>query len=606
MGENDDLLPEYLSESLDLIEMAHNSIDLLVEGGDRGEMLNSIFRAVHTIKGGSSIFGMENTRNFAHKLENFLGQMRTNPSLLKDEDITKISKILNHLELLLKNQDNFPRHLQPPSSELEITSQVDSSASKNELNQLTEELNQVANEEIESQAKWSPSTENQDIKDEKTSFKSQNQHEETSMITNSSSSVSSIKETPNVISESKVMDMLKVPVERVQKNLDVISEVFLIRNQMTYLVDKYFAEHGPNFTFIQAWEFLNNALRRSIGELENVAMSMRMMPLKNLFSRMEKTVRGYATETGKKIIITKKGDDTELDKKVIDTLGEPLIHLIRNAMDHGIETPEERKQSGKEDTGKINLEAKVVGNEAILFISDNGRGIDVEKVKNHAIQKEIDISKIHDDAGIIDLIFLPGFSTNTIVTETSGRGVGMDVVKTTIEKLGGNISTQTKVGKGTTFTIRLPLSMSVIPAIIVRINRQLLAVATSDIIETKRISIKEVIQNSGEKVIKYRGNYIPYFNLADFLYTCEKKDNEYSSNVFVCIVRNKESFMALQVGSLEHNTEIVVKPLPALSPEIHYITGTSVLPTGQPVFVLSLGRLGRDKLTVGETKYDAA
>ncbi|MGE4231715.1 MAG: chemotaxis protein CheA [Bacteriovoracia bacterium] len=594
MSENDDLLPDFLAETTDMIDQIRRDMETLNGSeGDRGELLNSIFRAVHTIKGGASVFNYENTKAMAHKLENLLDVWRNAPERFTKTESVKITKVIDYIETLLQNSDQPPPGSQMISSlKLQAEPQATDVLSQNsvlaaggdnnesELVNLSVELRAVAAESLTKRPPDEPIGQNK---------VSSGSSQENRPLSTTSSTLTGTK------AQNSGSEMLRVPVDRVQRNLDVISEVFLIRNQMTYLVEKYFSGAGADHAFVQAWESLDNSLRRSIGELENVAMSMRMMPITGLFSRMEKTVRAYTEESGKRIQIQKGGEHTELDKKVLDALGEPLIHLIRNAMDHGIESPDARAGAGKPESGTIILSAKVAGNEVIIAVQDDGKGISADKIRQAALAKGIDVSRANDEKSAIDLIFLPGFSTASSVTETSGRGVGMDVVKSAIERLGGSIEIHTKLGKGTTFLIRLPLSMSVIPAIVVRLNEVLYAVGTADIIETRRMSIKEIKMNADEGFIRYRDIFIPCYNLEHVLQGHDTVEHGYQSSVFICIVRHKDGYIALRVGALENNTEIVVKPMPTLSPHISYVTGISVLPTGHPVFVLSLGRLCREK-----------
>lgn len=562
MPENDDLLPEFIAESVDLIEKARQDIDAILAGGSRGDSLNSIFRAVHTIKGGAGIFGLEKTKTIAHKLENLLDSMRAAPELVSATELAKEGKVIDHIEVLIQNQDKAPALRAEP--EAPRPGATDFTALSTELSSVAAEPGPDApSAEPKPAAPAAPAT-----------------------------------------PTAPAAELLRIPMDRVQKNLDAISEIFLIRNQMTYLVERHFARSGADHDFVQAWESLDNELRRSIGELENVAMSMRMMPLTGLFSRLEKTVRAYVPESGKQIRVVKSGEDTELDKRVLDALGEPLIHLIRNAMDHGIESPETRRASGKPETGVITLGAKVAGNEVVITLSDDGMGMSGDRIK--AAAKGLDVSKATDEKSAVELIFLPGFSTAAQVTETSGRGVGMDVVKSAVERLGGGIGIQTRPGEGSSFVIRLPLSMSVIPAILVRIHDQLYALGTGDIIETLRVPTRDLRLNSGETYLKYRGDYIPCVSLERVLPQPGPRETAYQGEIFVCIVRHEGTHLALQVGALERSTEIVVKPMPPLSPRMPYVAGISVLPTGQPVFVLSLSRLCREKIRLGGVLYETA
>ncbi|MGZ3711713.1 MAG: chemotaxis protein CheA [Bdellovibrionota bacterium] len=590
MSEQDEFLPDFLSEAAELIEQARSALKTLNTGADREEVLNSVFRAVHTVKGGAGMFQFENTKNLAHKLETLLTLWRKAPAKFSEVEAAKIVRALDHLETLLQTSDKqqgknpVESVLAPMASPAPTTVSetiaipeptAPSETAAGEFASLAQELAGVAAEPVLEKSKA-----------------------ETPASSPPAMNGPTLNSTPS--------DMLRVPVSRVQRNLDVISEVFLIRNQMIYLVEKFFSASSEENGFLQAWEILDNSLRRSIGELESVAMSMRMMPFNGLFGRMEKTVRAYVTDSGKEIHVEKTGEDTELDKKVLDALSEPLIHLIRNAMDHGIESPEIRKAAGKAPAGTVSLHAKVAGNEVVLTVEDDGKGMEAEKIKSAAIAKGIDVSGVIDDKSALELIFLPGFSTVSKVTETSGRGVGMDVVKSAVERLGGNISIETQPGKGTSFHIRLPLSMSVIPAIVVRLDDALYAVSTADIIETQRVPTKQIKMNASDSFLPYRGNFIPLYDLESLLQGKEARTERYQSFVFVCVIRHRESYLALRVGALENNTEVMVKPVPALAPQVSYVTGISVLPTGRPVFVLSLGRLCRERLTGGEVTHEAA
>lgn len=561
MSENDDLLPEYLAESIDFINQAREGLDNIAKDLDKVENLNSIFRAVHTIKGGASIFGFNNTKEWAHKLENILDGFRKAPDTIDNTNLSKIEKDLDHLQNLIENNDRAPEVIESSEPSTDEHEPMD-------FDQLTEDLVNVAGEgQVMEEVPVSPV---EPIKVKKAEV--------------------AIPAAPAASSE-----MLRVPVSRIQKNLETISEIFLIKNQLSYLIDNFIKSANPNHEFVYRWETLDNSLRRSICELESIAMSMRMMPLTGLFSRLEKTVRSYVTESSKLIRVEKNGEDTELDKKVLDALSEPFIHLIRNAMDHGIETQSDRLKKQKPAEGVIKLEAHVFGNEVILTISDDGQGLDPQKIKSSAERKGINTSHVNDDKSAQELIFLPGFSTAEKVTETSGRGVGMDVVKTAIENLGGTIVLESRVGEGTRLSVRIPLGMTVVPALIVTINGELYGIGTNEIIETRRVAVSDMKTNRDSMFYLYRNKFIPCYNLENFVST-DKKSNSYHKNVLICIVKVDSEFIAIQVSSLEGNTEIVVKAQPKFSPSIPYILGTSLLPDGTPLFVLSLKDLYKLKM----------
>lgn len=316
-----------------------------------------------------------------------------------------------------------------------------------------------------------------------------------------------------------------------------------------------------------------------------------MTPVKGLFQRMDTTVRSYAETAGKKISVVLSGNDTELDKSIIDTLAEPLIHLVRNAMDHGIEGPEARRLAAKPEIGTIHLGAEVRGNEVVVTVRDDGKGIDATKVLASARKKGLDVTTIKTEAKALDLIFMPGFSTAEQVNEVSGRGVGMDAVRTYVENIGGNITLTTEVGVGTTFSLCLPLGMSVIPVIIVNVNRQLYAISINDVLETRRVSAEEVLANGPSFYFEYKGELIECIFLENYLSGSENINHLIKRrSLALCIVRANGRNLAFCVTDLVSNTEIVAKPLPALAPRLPYITGVAVLVSGEPAFVLSLGK----------------
>jgi two-component system chemotaxis sensor kinase CheA len=370
-----------------------------------------------------------------------------------------------------------------------------------------------------------------------------------------------------------------------------ISEVFLIRNQMVYLVERLRADEKDLKDFYQNWELLDGSLRRAIGDLERSAMSMRMMTVQGLFSRMARVVQSYRTQSNKQIEFKTEGEDTEFDKKVLDTLGEPLVHLVRNAMDHGVETPEERLKQGKAPVGSITLKAEIAGNDAVVQIRDDGRGMDPKKILASAQRKGIDVSHVNDDKSAIDLIFLPGFSTAEKVSDISGRGVGMDAVKTSISVLGGTVSVDTKLGQGSTFTVRIPVTMSLVPVVLVNINGLEYAVPNSDILEVRNISSDQVRSNAGKDYVLFRGSYIPCIDLRKKVRCCVLGHEEKMRECSVIVFRLRTEVLAAQISSFDRNTEIIIKPLSRVSPKIPGVTGVSVLPTGEPIFVLSLSTL---------------
>jgi two-component system chemotaxis sensor kinase CheA len=320
-------------------------------------------------------------------------------------------------------------------------------------------------------------------------------------------------------------------------------------------------------------------------------MSMRMMSAKSLMKRMEKTVRGYSAETGKAIKVEIEGEDTELDKKILDSLAEPLIHLTRNAMDHGIEPEADRRRAGKPPVATIRFAAALSGNEVLVRVSDDGRGIDESKVLASAKKRGVDVSGVKTKEEAIALIFLPGLSTKEQTSDISGRGVGMDAVKSYVESFGGSISIQTELSKGTSFTLRLPIGMSVIPAVIARANNEVFALSTSGLVETRTISSDAIVRNGDELYYDRNGQFIPCYDIEDYVFEGQRRQRMPSRQASLCVCETSKGLVAVRVQELISNIEIVVKSPPKPGRQAPYVTGVSILATGRPIFVISLGLL---------------
>ena len=398
-----------------------------------------------------------------------------------------------------------------------------------------------------------------------------------------------IEKTPEI--KRPASDTIRVPLERVEKNHDITSEIFLIRNQIAHLLTKEIeAGHMRDSCYLQ-WEVLDSSMRQRIIELENIILSMRMTSVKSLFARMEKTVRSYCRNSPKKIKVVIEGEETELDKKILDSLADPMIHLIRNAMDHGIEAPADRLQFGKKEEGTIRLSAHIAGNEALIEITDDGKGMDPQKIIQSAKKKGIDTTGVKTDAQGLQLIFAPGFSTAAKVSDVSGRGVGMDAVKTYVDRFGGRIKIHTKIGQGTTFALHLPIGLSVIPSIIVCVGDQLFGVPTFDIVETLSTTRSKIICNDEQLFVDVSGKFVECFYLDQLFDHVKQKPKFLNSTISLLVCRVQASLIGFIADSIKSNTELIVKPLPECAPSFSYLDGIAVLASGQPSFVVSLPKL---------------
>lgn len=330
-------------------------------------------------------------------------------------------------------------------------------------------------------------------------------------------------------------------------------------------------------------------LGRIIGELQEGVMKIRMVPVNQIFSRFPRTVRDLCKSLNKKMDLIIEGEDTEMDKGVVEDLLDPIMHCVRNSADHGIESPEERKKAGKPETGTILLKAANEGNTVTIDIVDDGEGIDVERVKQKAVQKGlIHPDKVLSNQEAYNLIFLPGFSTNSTITAVSGRGVGLDVVKSNIEKLKGSVSVTSEKGVGSKFTIRLPLTLAIIQGLLVRVGKEVYSIPITNIIESVRVKQGEINTIDNYEVLNVRNEVISILRLSRLFNIKDAGKGEYN---FIVIVGSQEKKIGIMVDSLIGEEDVVIKPLHDKFTSSPGIAGASILGDGSVSLIIDVSQL---------------
>ncbi|UOE57177.1 chemotaxis protein CheA [Cytobacillus oceanisediminis] len=333
-------------------------------------------------------------------------------------------------------------------------------------------------------------------------------------------------------------------------------------------------------------------MSRISGDLQNIILNMRMVPIETVFNRFPRMVRQLARDLNKMINLEIVGAETELDRTVIDEIGDPLVHLIRNALDHGVETPEVRIENGKSEEGNVVLKAYHSGNHVFIEIEDDGAGINKDKVIKKALKNGIiteQTASTLTDKQAYELIFASGFSTADKISDVSGRGVGLDVVKNTIESLGGSVSIDSKVGQGSIFSIQLPLTLSIISVMLVEIEKEKYAIPLSSIIETAIIRKEDILSAHNQKVIDFRGKVVPLLSLKEiFEVPSESHEEEFIS---VVIVRKGEKMAGLVVDSFIGQQEVVLKSLGNYLTSVFAISGATILGDGQVALIVDCNAL---------------
>ena len=326
-------------------------------------------------------------------------------------------------------------------------------------------------------------------------------------------------------------------------------------------------------------------------DLQNIVMKVRMVPVSSVFNRFPRMVRDIAKELNKEINLTIEGEETELDRTVIDEIGDPIMHLLRNSCDHGVEEPDVREKKGKPRQGEVGLIARHEGNNVVIMVTDDGAGIDATKIKNKAIEKGMitqeEADKI-DDADAVRIIFAPGFSTADHISDISGRGVGMDVVRSKIEALSGHVDVETKIDEGSVFKIKLPLTLAIIQAMLVRVQEEMYAIPLGSIDSTINIQPDEIKTVQNKEVIVLRGEIIPIIRMEKMLQVPHVKD---SDETFVVVVHTGETKAGIVVDSLIGQQEIVIKTLGSLFTGLKMFSGATVLGDGRVALILDVATM---------------
>ena len=332
---------------------------------------------------------------------------------------------------------------------------------------------------------------------------------------------------------------------------------------------------------------------RVTSDLQSVVMKVRMVPVSQVFNRFPRMVRDLAKELNKDINLTIEGEDTELDRTVIDEIGVPLMHLLRNSLDHGVEHPDDREAKGKPRTGEVGLIARHEGNNVVIMVTDDGAGINADKIRNKAVEKGMISREEADalpDADAVRLIFLPGFSTAETITDVSGRGVGMDVVRSKIESLGGHVDVETKIDEGSVFKIKLPLTLAIIQAMLVKVQDEMYAIPLGSIDSTINITPDDIKTVQNKEVIVLRGQIIPIARLGEVLSVPKGADND-EEDIFVVVVHVGDHKIGIVVDNLIGQQEIVIKTLGKLLSGLKMLAGATVLGDGHVAMILDVSAL---------------
>lgn len=591
----DDFLVE-TNESLSALDQ--HFIDLESNPNDTG-LLNEIFRTVHSIKGGAGFLGLSELVDVAHGSENILNRLR-NGDLAVSADI---------IDVVLESVDMIKAMLAQLQGEDVGALDVDGMVQKLGL------MLQFA-EEVETTAglKTAPPARGTDAPEADPPGEPERGTAPPAVPTEAAPGEEPVVETPSeatphaprtrpepdepksvapaAMPKVEMETSIRVDTGRLDNVMNLVGELVLCRNRTLKLVSELDARYENDLALR---ELVNTAgqLNLVTTDLQLSVMKTRMQPVGKIFQKFPRMVRDMSRKLDKQIQLEIRGEDTELDKSMLEELGDPLVHLVRNAIDHGIETVNERLRIGKPEAGTLRLSAAYDGASIVIRISDDGAGIHPERVKGKVLEKGLMSAEQLDalpEKEVYNLIFLPGLSTKDEVSDLSGRGVGMDVVLNNIRKVGGIIDLDATIGKGTTVTLTLPLTIAIVQTMMVSTGGRLFAIPLSSIVETLRLEPREIQAVDGRNMIRLRERIIPIVRLAD-LFDLSAEEHRPGERLNVIVVALAEKKVGILVEDLHQQEEVVIKSLGDYLGDIPGISGATINGEGHVVLILDVGVL---------------
>ncbi len=609
-----EIFDEFLVEAEEIVESLDQDLVELENNPSDKELLNRIFRGMHTLKGGAGFLNLSPIVEIAHRIEDIFNRLRNDElvltpelmdvilegvdklklsiQMLRDEgelpDMAEIEKLLSKLDAPLKGEKK-EEGPELPEGNLEFVEGVSDRLKELILKNPGKDLSGILEEIILMSPDKRPVEvipeiekliqEGKDVKD---------------LIRKPKAKEQAQKEVRQKRTKRRTSETIRVDVDRVEQLMNLVGEIVLIRNRILRVSSE--VERACRDESVEKLLEATSNLDRTASELQVSVMKLRMQPIKRVFSKFPRIVRDLSRKLGKKVNLVIEGEDTELDRSIIDRLEDPLIHLVRNSLDHGIEPPEERAKAGKPEVGTVKLFAYHEGDHIVIGIEDDGKGIDPEAVKQKAIEKGL-ITKEQaeqlSDREAFELIFMPGFSTAQQVSEVSGRGVGMDVVASVVRSFRGSVSVESEKGRGTTILLEFPLTVAIIRTLMVGVSGQVFAIPLHSVVEIVKYNPENVKDVGTFRNFILRDDVIPIFSLAELL---EIGDFEERKS-FVVIVKVAEKLIAVSVDTLFGEEEIVIKSLGELLGDIPGIAGATIAGDGKVVLIVDLSALISDYRT---------
>jgi two-component system chemotaxis sensor kinase CheA len=573
--EDQELLEGFLAEASELLEKVDDDLLNLEKAPDDMEVLNRIFRSVHTVKGAASFLEFELLVRVTHKAEDILNRLRKGELKVNNQIMEAILEAVDLVKLLVDDirKDTI------------VERPVDGTIARLE-SVLAEENNEPAPAKVSEETPdcmSEPASEASTTGDPPPASTAMPQ----SITREPPAAAATAANSKDAVDKSTI----RIDVKRVDDLMNQVGELVLERNRMSHLNNDCLGRTDMD-VFADEFGKLVKRITFITSELQMQVLKIRLVPVGNVFRKFPRIVRNLARDLGKQVDLKIFGEDTELDRSVVDEIGDPLIHLVRNALDHALESAEERLAAGKPRIGCVTLSATHEGNNIIISIKDDGRGMNPEKIGAKALEKGIATAEqlaAMSQKEIFDLIFLPGFSTMEKVSDLSGRGVGMDVVRTNVKKLNGIIEVKSEMGKGSEFILKLPLTLAIIQSLMVEIENETYSIPLSAVIETLRVKEEDFSSVGGREVLRLRKSALPLMRLQQRFGIAEQENGgEYR---YVVVVGIAEKRLGLVVTRLLGQQEVAIKSLGNYLADVPGIAGSTILGDGKVALIVDPSKL---------------
>ena len=644
MDEFQEILQDFLVESFELVEQLDSDLVELENTPEDLELLNGIFRVAHTVKGASSFLNFDVLTHLTHHMEDVLNKARHGDIVITPDIMDVILESVDLMKALLgvirdtsadagiDVSECVVRLDKVSGGEGKVETPVAQSAQVEETPVL-ETAEEVVAEETPSDEPDYDNMSDDDVEAEIERLLAERQEEDKAKR---KAKIASGEKVSTLISEPEevaapapepepapvvatpppppsappvtlagrddddakaaapakkaptVEQTIRVDVKRLDHLMNLIGELVLAKNRLIKINDDV-EERYEGEEFLEELNQVVSIVSLVTTDLQIAVMKTRMLPIGKVFNKFPRMIRDLTRELNKKIELEISGEDTELDKSIVEEIGDPLVHIIRNSCDHGIEQPEDRVAKGKEETGTISLKAYNEGNQIVIQIDDDGKGLDTTMLKNKSIDKGIITEKEADlmgDKEAFGLIFRPGFSTAAQVTNVSGRGVGMDVVKTNIEKLNGIIDIDSEIDKGTSMKLKIPLTLAIIQALLVGVQEETYAIPLASVLETVRISTDEVYTVEGKSVMRLRDEVLSLVHISD-IFEVERIING-GEHAYVVVLGLGAQKLGLIVDTLVGQEEIVIKSLGEYLKGIEGVAGATIRGDGGVTLIVDV------------------